>query len=231
MGLKQTQTPEKETPSDAQEVATLTGERLSKPDITALLQQWHQSHSQALEQLIPHVYQDLQRMARFYFRRGNQQRSLQATELVHEVFLQLQASSPPIFENRDHFFSCVGMMMRQILMRYARARNALKRGGNVEKVPFDDQLRIAFPGLAVEQMMVLDDFLQELGDRDPRKLRILEWQFFLGLTTSEIAEILGLSERSVQREVRFARGWLARALRRPETRAPDAKVRQRALDG
>lgn len=197
--------------------AVLSGESLSKPEITALLQLWHHSNSQALEQLIPHIYNDLRRMARFYFQQGNADRSLQATELVHEVFIQLQQSSPPIFENRRHFFNCVGMLMRQILMRYARLRKALKRGGDAVKVPFDDQLRVAFPGLDLDQLLVLDDMLRTLGEEDERKLRILEWQFFLGLSSAEIAGMLGISERAVQRDYQFARCWLARALRRDTT--------------
>lgn len=186
---------------------------LPSGEITHLLRQWQTRDDLVLEQLIPLVYEDLRRMARFYFRKGCDHKSLQATELVHEVFVQLQGSAPPVFENRQHFFALAGRMMRQTLMRYARVRKALKRGGSSIKLPFDEQLKIALPGLGMDQILTLDQFLTQLGELDPRKLQILEWQFFLGLESQEIAEMLGLSVHTVQREFRSARVWLVRALR------------------
>ncbi|CAM2064873.1 Sigma-70 family RNA polymerase sigma factor [Sulfidibacter corallicola] len=187
---------------------------LQKQPITDILQNWHHCNSSALEQLIPLVYRDLRGMAGFYLRDSNQYRSLQPTELVHDVYLQLLGSKSLVFENRSHFFKCAALIMRQILVRYARLRGALKRGGTVKRVPFDEQLEVAFPGLEVDQLLTLDQLIQQLGALDPRKLQILEWRFFLGLETEEIGTLLSISPRTVQREWQSARGWLARELRR-----------------
>ena len=164
----------------------------------------------ALNQILPHIYDELRRLAGYYMSRERRDHTLQPTALVHEAYLRLIDQRRVDWKNRAQFFGLAANMMRRILVNHARDRAAGKRGGDAVKVT----LSVA-PGVfeAPElTVLALDEALEKLAQVDERKSRIVEFKFFTGLTTEEIAEVLGISSATVEREWKFARAWLYNAL-------------------
>ncbi len=177
--------------------------------ISLLLSEWGKGDKNALTELMPLVYDELRRMARGHLRRhpGN---SFQTTELIHETYLKLARNDEPQWQNRSHFFGVAAKAMRHILVDYARAKQARKRGGWQEKLSLPDD----FPDHEdqSEQVVALDEALKELARLDDRKGQVVELKYFGGFTNEETADILGISVETAKRDWRFARSWLLSAL-------------------
>ena len=163
-----------------------------------------------LGDLLPKVYHELRDLARTMLNQERQDHTLQATALVHEAYLRLVRARSPAVRSRADFMRLAATVMRHILMDHARRRNRIKRGGNSARVPLHDTLAM-FEEHAVD-LVALDDALRGLAKMNPRQCHIVEMRFFAGLTIVEIAEILGVSSRSVDDLWRHARAWLLREL-------------------
>jgi len=178
--------------------------------VTELLVRWRGGDREALEELMPLVYEELRRLAHHYLRQERSDHTLQSTALVHEAYLRLAGQNPPQWQNRAHFFGIAAHIMRQILVEYARGRRAAKRGGNALTLTLDEA--VALPrGIDVD-VVALDQALSELSDLDPQQGRIVELRFFAGLTIEDTSEVLGISPATVKREWTTARAWLFRAI-------------------
>ncbi len=180
-------------------------------DVTQLLQDWSHGDGSALDKLIPIVFEDLRRIAGRMFQRESDGHTLQPTALVNEVYFRLVDQKSVQWQNREQFFSVAALMMRRILVDYAKGRKAAKRGSHIPKVPLDEALQI--PDLKDVDVADLDEALSRLGELDPRQGRIVELRFFMGLDNEEIAEVLGISPTTVKREWRTAKLWLHRELK------------------
>jgi RNA polymerase sigma factor (TIGR02999 family) len=179
-------------------------------DVTGLLKQWGGGDGQALERIIPLVYAQLRSLAESQLRRERPNHTLQATALVHDLYLRLAEQHGGRWKDRQHFFSFAAMMMRRILTDYARSANREKRGGSLERVPLSDDL----PWLrnSSAEILGLDRALDALEQSDPRKVRVLELRVLLGCTAQETAEILGISKATADRDWTLAKAWLYREL-------------------
>jgi RNA polymerase sigma factor (TIGR02999 family) len=175
-----------------------------------LLVRWRGGDRQALEALMPLVYEELRRLAHHYLRQGRRDRTLQSTALVHEAYLRLAGRNPPQWQNRAHFFGIAANVMRQILVEYARGRDAAKRGGQTLTLTLDEA--IAVPQPREVDVTALDRALNELSELDAQQGRIVELRFFAGLTIEETSEIMGISPATVKRDWVTARAWLFRAI-------------------
>jgi RNA polymerase sigma-70 factor, ECF subfamily len=176
-------------------------------DVTALLALARGGDQEATATLIQIVYPELRRIASSYLRHERSDHTLQPTALVHEAYLRLAGQSLDL-QNRNHFFGVAARLMRQVLVEYARARNASKRRG--EKVPVDDNRPIGKSDS--EDFAALDEALKKLAILDERQSRIVELRYFGGLTISETACLLGMSEKTVKRDWALARIWLHREI-------------------
>lgn len=185
---------------------------LTTAEITALLDRWSAGAPDALEELIPLVFHDVRELARRALAKEPKGHTLQPTALVHEVYLRLEGRRSVQWKNREQFFGFLSQLIRRILIDHARGRRRDKRGGGVRPLPLD-----AVFGLAETrhpELIAVDDALKDLAALDPRQARIVEMRFFIGLTHEQIAEVLGVSLSTVNREWRTARMWLERALSR-----------------
>ncbi|MGA3189658.1 MAG: sigma-70 family RNA polymerase sigma factor [Bryobacteraceae bacterium] len=180
-------------------------------DITRLLRDWRDGDRGAFEALLPLVYPDLKRIAYGYLRRERADHTLQATGLVHELYLRLCNQREANWEGRAHFFTFTAKIMRMILADHARRNQRDKRGGKSEQVPLTDQL--PWVDLNGPEYLDLDRALEELDRIDGRKVQMVELCYLLGCTTRESAEILQISVPTAERDLKFARGWLYRRLR------------------
>jgi len=167
-----------------------------------------------LRRLIPLVYGELRRIARRHFRNERPDHTLQTTALVHEAYLCLIKQQPMEFQNREHFFAVSANLMRQILVQYARRRNAAKRNAR-NQVPLDSAMTL-FPKQTVD-LVVLDDALNALAKLDPQQSRIVELRFFAGLSIEETSRVLEVSPATVKRDWTTARIWLSREMRATPT--------------
>jgi RNA polymerase sigma factor (TIGR02999 family) len=180
-------------------------------DITGILQQWGTGDPEALEHLIPLVYNELRSIARNQLRRERGAHTLEPTALVNELYLQLCRQHGSHWKDRAHFFCFAAMMMRRILTDYARRTRRVKRGGGMlERVPLSDDL--VWLGTSREEILGLDRALDKLEQSDPRKVRAIELRVLLGCTAEETAEILEISKATADREWTLAKAWLYREL-------------------
>jgi len=182
--------------------------------ITQLLARWSSGDREAAERVLPRVYEDLRRIAARQLRREREAHTLQATAIVHEVYMRLIGQPGLEWPSRAHFFAFAAHLIRRILVDYARRRNRAKRGGLCEKITL-----AGVADLALEKspdLVALDEALSALEKVDVRKATIVELKFFAGLTLEEIAEQLGVSPETVSREWRRARAWLFSALQTAE---------------
>lgn len=184
---------------------------LSSNDITLLVQRWGAGDREALDRLVPLVYDRLREMAHQRLRGEPDQRTLNTTGLVHEAYLRMVEAPGTSLRDRSHFLALASTVMRNLLVDHARARKAAKRGGGAVPVELDDQLWM--PEEEVEAVRDLDEALTRLERVEPRQSRILEQRYFGGLSLEETAEALGVSLATVKRELRAAREWLAEELR------------------
>jgi RNA polymerase sigma factor (TIGR02999 family) len=179
-------------------------------EITQILQDWNDGSEDAKERLLPFVYDELKRQARFFMSRERANHTLQPTALVHEAFLRLSEQSAIDWKNRSHFFGIASRLMRQILVDHARTHGAAKRGSNPIHFSVDD-VQIPVEDRA-GSILALDEVLEKLTKFDERQAKIIEMRFFGGMSNKEIAEHLEISERTVGREWQSARLWLYREL-------------------
>ncbi|HTQ57766.1 MAG TPA: sigma-70 family RNA polymerase sigma factor [Bryobacteraceae bacterium] len=178
--------------------------------ITQLLRSWSQGDQSALDQLMPLVYDQLRRLARGYMAEERPDHTLQATAVVHEAYLRLMDSEQATWQDRAHFMAVCARTMRRILVDWGRARQALKRGGDVQTLCLQEALVVA--GRPGTDVLTVDDALTALAAVDPRKSQVVELRFFGGLTARETAEVLQISEETALREWKIAKGWLHREL-------------------
>lgn len=159
---------------------------------------------------MPLIYDELRSIAAREMRRERCDHTLQATALVHEVFLRFLGATDLSWQSRAHFMHIAAQAMRRILVDHARARRAEKRGGDLVRVTLDEQLRA--PDGQVADAIDIDGALERLAALDERKARVVELRVFAGQGIEDIARILGVSEPTVKREWRFARAWMQKAL-------------------
>ena len=178
----------------------------SNQDVTGLLQQWQAGNAEALEQLLPLVYDELRRVARARLRQEQPGHTLQATALVHEAYLRLMGPGHPTPQNRTHLFAVAARLMRQILVDHARKKQARKRGGGAPAITLHDA-NLA-PGMAMVDILALDEALGELTALDARLCQVVELKFFAGLTINETAEALNVSAATVERDWTVAKACL-----------------------
>jgi RNA polymerase sigma factor (TIGR02999 family) len=165
---------------------------------------------QAAEDLLPLVYQELRRLAAYKMAHEPPGQTLQPTALVHEVWIRLAAQRNQTYANRTHFFAVAAEAMRRILIDRARRRQAVRRGGQAQRVN-TDALEIAAPA-PDDELLALDEALGRLAERDPQKAELVKLRYYVGLTLAEAAEVLGVSEPTVKRHWAYARAWLFRDL-------------------
>jgi RNA polymerase sigma factor (TIGR02999 family) len=179
-------------------------------DITVLLAGLRHGDRAAESQLASLVYGELRRIAARFMRRERSDHTLQATALVNDAYLKLMAQDKD-WQNRAHFFAVASSLMRRILVDHARSHHAAKRGGGAVKVDLDQpdgNSGLIFTPKRSEELLALDEALSRLNQMDERQFRIVEMRFFGGMTDQEIAEVLGISIRTVVREWVLARAWL-----------------------
>jgi RNA polymerase sigma-70 factor, ECF subfamily len=177
--------------------------------ITELLQRVHAGDQEAMQTVIPLVYNELKKLAAGHLRREGKARALETTALVHEAFLRLAQGQQPTYENRSHFYGIASRLMRQVLVDLARARAAQKRSA-MEEVPLAE---IGELGRKADQsLLIMDEALERLERADPLKLRLIEMRYFGGMTAEESAIALSMSVHVVRRELRLAQAWLHKEL-------------------
>ena len=178
--------------------------------MTALLLQWRRGNREAGDELMAAAYDQLRRLAGHYLRKERHEHSLQATELVNELYLKLCSSGPVEWQDRAHFFAVAARQLRRILVDHARARRADKRGGDAVKVSLTAAHGVA--NAMETDVLDVDAALTRLEALDPRVAAGVELRFFSGLTETELVEVLGISLTTVRRDWTFARAWLAKEL-------------------
>jgi RNA polymerase sigma factor (TIGR02999 family) len=181
--------------------------------VTALLERARRGDAAAEAELVPLVYADLRRAAEQLLRRERRGHTLQPTDLVHEGYLKLVGGEGSNAQSRRHFIAIAARAMRQVLVDHARKRGAAKRGAGQVEV----RVTNADAGIDVDlaELIALDDALERLGKRNPRLPRVVELRFYAGLSDEEIAEVLGVTSRTVQRDWATARAWLHKELAAP----------------
>lgn len=174
--------------------------------ITQLLVAWSEGRRDALDRLVPLLYEDLRRLAAGYMRHESPGHSLQPTALVHEAYVRLIDQRQVHWRNRAHFFGVAAGIMRRILVDHARSRRADKRGGEWDRVTLvEDQVADRAQEIDV---LALHESLERLAAFDSRQERIVELRYFGGLTIQEVAEVVGISEATVVRDWTIAKAWL-----------------------
>jgi len=174
-------------------------------ELTSLIEQFSQGDRAAAERLLPVIYDDLHRVAVGYFRNQDHGHTLQPTALVNEAYLKLADTTKIHVRDRKHFFVLAARIMRQVLVDHARAKQAEKRGGKMQRVT------LAGLGATPQQtidVLALEDALHRMSELDPDRARLVELRFFAGLTSEEAAEVLGISRAEATRRWRMARAWL-----------------------
>jgi RNA polymerase sigma-70 factor, ECF subfamily len=189
--------------------------KASTQDITGLLVAWGAGDREALDCLVPLVYQELRRMARRQLRRERSGDTLQTTALVNEAYLRLVDYERVRARDRAHFLSIAAQAMRRILIERARGRRSEKRGSDPQKISLDDAGDVSDERAA--GLVALDEALSVFAAIDPRKARLVELRYFGGLTIEETAEVLGVSTPTVERDWRTAKIWLHREISRAVT--------------
>lgn len=191
------------------------GRETAAPGLTALLQAWSLGDGSALERLTPIVYSELHRLAHLQMAGERPGHVLQPSALVNEAFVRLMGSGGGEWENRRQFFAAAARLMRNVLVDFARAEEARKRGGRDAQVKvFDmDELSRPQPSVSLEYMIAIDEALTRLEALDRTQAQVVELRFFGGLENGEIARMLAISERTVLREWRLARAFLFHSLR------------------
>src|ERR1700693_1736197 len=175
-------------------------------DVTSLLNKLAAGDQEAAAQLVPLVYEELRHLAARRLRHERPDHTLQATALVHEAYVKLAAQRSAKWQNRAQFFGVASQVMRRILVDYARGQQRIRRGGKQQKVSLDDVVLVSPE--RTEEVLSVHESLSRLEKLDARQERIVELRYFGGLTVEEIAEVVGLSSKTVMRELNVAKAWL-----------------------
>ena len=178
--------------------------------VTQLLLEWRRGDAEALDRLMPLVYNELRWLAGHYLRSERPEHTLQATALVNEAYLRLVDMNVS-WQDRAHFFAVAARLMRRLLVDHARAHHRVKRESGGPKISLDDAAEVSMQPAA--DIVALDEALKRLASFDTRKTEIVELHFFGGLSNEEVAEALGISRATVQRELRLAKAWLNHELK------------------
>lgn len=184
---------------------------MQNEDVTVLLNRLSEGDESAPEKLLPLVYDDLRRLARAYFANEKPEHTLQPTALVHEAYIRLVNWENVSWQNRAHFFAVAADVMRKVLIDHARRKNAQKRSGG-QKILLDEA--VSFSSEKEFDLVKLDEALQTLEKIDERQARIVALRFFGGLSITETAHVLKISDKTVRREWTFAKAWFQRELKR-----------------
>lgn len=184
----------------------------SAADTTAILKSLSTGDGNAPAALLPHVYDELRKLAAAYLGRERPDHSLQATALVHEAYLRLVDQSQVDWRDRAHFFGLAARVMRQVLVDHARRRGRKKRRPVGERISLERAMVVADDSGA--SLLAVDDALNRLGQVDARSAQVVEMRFFAGLTHEQISEVLGVSDRTVRSDWSFAKAWLHREITR-----------------
>jgi len=179
-------------------------------DVTRILNAIERGDAQATDQLLPLVYEELRLLAAQKLSHEPPGQTLQATALVHEVYLRLVGDEPQSWENRGHFFAAAAEAMRRILVEKARSKKCMKRRGGIRQVDLNDAL-VAVEA-SPEGLIAMDEGLTRLGDEDAEAAKLVKLAYFGGLSLEQAAEVLGISCRSAYRHWAFARAWLYKAV-------------------
>ena len=179
-------------------------------EVTRILDRMHQGEAQAAEELLPLVYEELRKLAASKMAHEAPGQTLQPTALVHEAWLRLGADAQPSWQNRAHFFAAAAEAMRRILIDVARRKRQVRRGGEQQRVPLE-RTDLALPDDR-ELLLQVHEVLDELAAVHPMKAQVVKLRFFVGLSTKETAEVLKVSERTIERDWRFAKAWLFAAI-------------------
>lgn len=183
---------------------------LSSGEITRLLDEIKHGERGAVDKLIPLIYSDLRKMARRYFRGERKDHTLEPTALVHEVYIRLVRDPNKIWENRSHFFAAAAILMRKLLIDYARKRNTDRGGGKLVKLSLD--VVEIVENRDYWKLLLFDRALAKLQKEDPRQAQVVLLRFYGCLTEEEVAEVIGVSSRTVKRDWAVARAWLHREM-------------------
>jgi len=183
----------------------------TRADVTRLLVLWTGGNQQAMEDLLPLVYDELRKLARRYLQRERPGHTLQSTALVHEAYLRMIDQHDVSWQGRAHFFGIAAQMMRRILVDHARGRDAAKRGAGACKLTLDEELLA--PAERDINLVALDQALDTLSKLDSQQGRIVELRFFAGLSIEETAEVLKISPATVKRDWAMAKAFLSRQLK------------------
>lgn len=175
--------------------------------ISRLIEQASREGQYRAEELLPALYEELRALARARIAREPAQATIQATVLVHEAYLRLVGSEDPGWNGRGHFFGAAALAMRRILVEQARRRKRIKHGGGRQRVDLDEA-QIVVDDEVKADIVAIDDILQRLEAKDPRKGQIVNLRYFAGLTVAETAEALGVSVGTVERDWRFIKAWI-----------------------
>lgn len=176
-------------------------------EITQMLIELTDGNQEVVNHILPHIYDELKRLASSYLRRERSDHTLQPTALVHEAYMKLVDQKRVQWQNRAHFFGIAAQVMRRILMDHARKHQADKRGGEAEKLPIEEEILVVSHDRSAE-LVALDDALHTLASMDEQKAKIVELRYFGGLSIEETAEVMGVSVPTINRQWRMAKAWL-----------------------
>jgi RNA polymerase sigma factor (TIGR02999 family) len=182
---------------------------ISQENVMAMLLDWRRGDRLALEKLTAVVYDEIRRIAHRFMQRERKPHTLQTTALVNEAYVRLLGHKQIEWNDRGHFLAVVSQVMRQVLIDHARRKQYLKRGGDIQRVSFDEAT------MSVEraaELLALDEALISLAAIDPRKAQMVELRYFGGLSLEETATVMGVSVMTVRRDWRAAKAWLYRAI-------------------
>jgi len=179
--------------------------------ITQMLMEWGEGNQDALDRLMPLVYDELRRQASSFIRKERSGHTLQTTALIHEAYIKLIDQTQVKWQNRSHFFAIASQAMRRILVDHARSRHREKRGGAAENLPIGNAFHLASAGKSVD-LIALDEALKRLGEFDQRQVQVVELKYFSGMSIDETAEILGVSNATVRNDWNLAKAWLKREI-------------------
>lgn len=182
-------------------------------EITQLLREWSEGDREALDELLPLVYDELHRQAARYRRRERSDHTLQTTALINEAYLKLIDQRDVQWQSRAHFFAIASLAMRRILVNYAKTRNREKRGGADVKVPLEEAM-LAIGNVNHAEIIALDEALTRLAKLDEQQARVVELRYFSGLSLEEVAEVIAVSRATVARDWNMAKAWLHQELTR-----------------
>lgn len=180
--------------------------------VSKLLLDWRVGDREAMDALLPLIYDELRRVAHHHLRNERPDHTLQTTALVHEAYFRLVGQDLPEWRNRAHFFAVAAQLMRQILVDYARRHRASKRGSGIAMLALEDVA--TQPERKEVDVIALNDALDKLNEIDARQSRIVELRFFAGLSLEETSEVMGIGTATVQRDWTAARAWLHREISR-----------------